>query len=300
MTNTHSAAATAAIITPIAKWYTGKALATILTYVMPTLDRAMADGYWQPGDSRKVRAALNKQAVAAKFAKAQDRDHNYRGAPRSGQLDDVMDNRERSWESTVKGSDFVHAMMFGAVCRAPGLVELGAALVPHCVNGAEDSALATARQWADDFAPIAKLMERLDATRPKPVYVVSEISPLVHANVAQAMKVDFSSIKSPDIEWIWVEMEVKGKLVRQPVGKILWPEGARHNVSRFSSGSAAGNCQCEACGHAIKSGLFVPLLATTPTGPIALWVGRDCARHLFSVDVKGDALFTSGPAAVEA
>lgn len=282
--------------TPIAKWYTGKALATILTYVIPTLERAMEDGYWQPGDSRKVKAALNKQAVAERFGRSHER---YTSGGRPNESPSLLSNVGAPGANhNDTGWALVHAMMFGQVGAAPRLLDVAAQIAPYATTPAAVEALSTARQWAMDFAPIAKLMARLDATRPKPVYIMGSISPTVMNNVGKAMAVDLTSIQCPETETTWVEMEWKGQMVRMPVLKILWPEGTRHNVSRFAYGSNAGNCQCEACGHAIKSGLFVPLLATTPTGPISLWVGRDCARNLFAVDVKGDALYTSGPAAV--
>lgn len=278
---------------PIAKWYTGKALQTILTYVIPTLERAMADGYWQPGDSRKVRAALNKQAVAAKFAKVND---CYPGSGRGNDSPDLLSNiGPEDARHNDTGWALNHAMMFGQAGNAANLLDLVDRLVPYATTPAAREALAVATGWVRDFAPIAKLLERLDATRPKPVVVMGSISPTVLANVGQAMGIDFSTIESPPVEWTWVQMEIKGKTVRVPVGEILWPEGTRHFTSRYSSGH-----QCEACGHGIKTNNWVPLLARTATGPVSLWVGRDCARNLFAVDVKGEATYTTGPSAAAA
>lgn len=277
------------MMTPIAKWYTGKALATILTYVIPTLQRAMEDGYWQPGDSRKIRAALNKQSVAAKFGRAND---HYTGGGRRNESPDLLSNigapdanhNDTGWALT-------HAMNFGAVGAAPRLLDVATTIAPYASTPAAVKALATARQWAMDFAPIAKLLEQLDATRPKPSVVLGSISPTVLANVGKAMAVDFTTIAVPPIKWTWVEVEVKGKMVRMPVGEILWPAGTKHYTSRFSSGH-----QCEACGHAIRDPYnWCPLVATTPTGPVSLWTGRDCARKLFAVDMKGEAAYTTGP-----
>lgn len=278
----------------ITKWYTGKSLATVKEFVLPTLAQAMVDGYWQPGTSRKVRAALNKQAVAARFAHANERSHAHNSSV--GRLCDVQDNRDRTWESKARGWEFVHAMMFGIVSRAPALVELGAVLEPHCANDAERAALATARQWASDFAPVARVMDRLDAIRPKPVLVMGSLSRLVLDNVGRAMGVDLATVAAPPIEWVWREVVRDGKTIRVPVGHILWPEGTRHGVSRFASGGH----QCEACGHGIRTNNWCPLVAQTPDGPVSLWVGRDCARKLFAVEIKGEATFEGQPGPREA
>jgi hypothetical protein len=53
--------------------------------------------------------------------------------------------------------------------------------------------------------------------------------------------------------------------------------------------SAAGNEQCQACGHAIKSGRFVPLVLDGKNGLCSLWVGRDCAERFFGCKVTGES-----------
>lgn len=296
---------------PIEKWFSGKGLATVRAYVLPTLAEAERLGYWPKGASQKITAALNKQNEAIKFARKHERsrvDARYRGmmggypnpAELAGLLDDVRPDRTKHYFSSTRtsGHAFVSAMTFGHVSCAPELVELGAKLEPHCANDEERAALATARQWAADFAPIAALMERLDATRPIPTIVLGSLSPTVAKNVGAAMGVDFATVRMPEIEWRHVEVEIKGCKVRVPVAKILWPEGTAHNKSRFAWGSKAGNSQCHACGHAIKSGNFVPLVADTTKGPRSLWVGRDCARNLFAVEISGDADFQREPVGI--
>lgn len=279
----------------ITKWYTGKALATIKSYVIPTLMQAAIDGYWQKGDARKVRAALNKQAVAHKFAKANDRDLNCRDyASHVGRLHDVKDVRGELWfESELRGSEFIHAMLFGAFTHAPDLCTLGAALETFCANDAERAALTTAREWADNFYAVALLINKLDATRPKPTVVMGSLSPTVASNLGSNLGIKFDSIASPPVKWTWVERVIKGQTVRVPVGEILWPEGTQHNKSRFAFGTARHD-QCHACGHAIKNGFnWVPLVAQTAESPVSLWVGRDCAQKLFAVDVTGDAEYSN-------
>jgi hypothetical protein len=81
---------------------------------------------------------------------------------------------------------------------------------------------------------------------------------------------------------------IKGKTVRLPVGRMLWPEGTTHRESRYAHGSS----NCHACGHQIRSPYnWVPLVAQTATGPVSLWVGRDCARNLFQAEVTGDGRY---------
>lgn len=282
---------------PIEKWYSGKGLHTIRTYVLPTLATAEKDGYWPKGASRKIKAALNKQNVAIKFAKDNDRNFE-RTDDDAGLLDDVLDIRgKRYYEAKVKGSTLVHWMNYGQYAHAESALDLCDKLLPYTVNAAEKKALATARQWAEDFAPIAELDRLLDSRRAKPEYVCKTLSPTVLANVGKALQIDLTSVAVPPMKgkWIKVNRPIKG----QP-GKfeeiqiyhieILWPEGTKHCTSKFSHGSRAGNSQCEACGHAIRNGYnWVPLLATTPKGPVSLWVGRDCASKLFGCDVTGDA-----------
>lgn len=281
---------------PIEKWYSGKQLQLIRNVVLPTLAQAQQDGCWPKGASRMVTAALNKQAVAQRFAQAHTRDRNFdRGEALTGMLDDINDVRPHWHKSTLRGRDFIHAMRFGNVYHAPQLVELGMKLVPCCVNEVERRALQTARQWAADFAPIAAAMELLDARRAPPVIMLGSLSPSVAKNIGDSLGIKFDTIQVPPIKGEWVEVEIAGVPTQIVRYTIEWPEGTQHNRSRFAHGSRAGNDQCHACGHAIKQAFnWVPLMADGPTGKLALWVGRDCARKLFAVDVKGDGQFLRG------
>jgi hypothetical protein len=281
----------------IEKWYSGKALGAIQSYVLPMLAQAEAEGCWPKGASRKVRAALNKQAVALKFANANDRRDRDHGT--EGLLSDVSDDRRPGYYSECRGWLLVHNMMFGQFARAREALVLADALKPHCVNDAERHALALARQWAQDFAPVAELVVLLDSRRPRPVLVCKTLSRTVLDNVGRAMDIDLDSIEAPKMEMEWVETLLpNGQVVQMPRVKVLWPEGTRHDTSRFAYG-VAFNQQCHACGHAIKNPFnWVPLLAQTPQGPVSLWVGRDCAKNLFECEVSGEALYDHGAAAV--
>jgi len=183
----------------------------------------------------------------------------------------------------------VHAMMFGSFSQAPRVLTLVDQLTPHCACDAECTALETARKWAIDFTPVAELVAKLDATRPKPSYVFGEISQTVLDNVGREMGITFASVHIPEIRWEKVERcDEHGRLTFGWVGIIQWPEGTVHGRSRF----AAGNNQCHACGHRIrKNDNWVPLVADGTSAPVSLWVGRDCARHLFGCATTGDADF---------
>jgi hypothetical protein len=274
----------------------GKAHERVLQ-ILPLLGESERLGAWLPKASRTVRAVLSKQPAAEAFARANERRRSHVGRSDLdvGLLEDVRDVRGKmAHEAKYRGWHLVYAMMFGRFWDAPQLVELADRLASHTENDAERLALARARQWAVDFSPLARVVAQLDATRPKPSYEFGEISATVRSNVQDEMKLAFETVRVPEIRWTKVQVEVKGQLVWTWVGEVLWPEGTRHGASRFSV-SAAGADQCQACGHAIRdSGNWCPLLLDGPGGPASLWVGRDCARHLFGCRVGGEGSFLRG------
>jgi hypothetical protein len=180
-------------------------------------------------------------------------------------------------------------MRFGIVSLSPHNLELAARLRPHA--GPEQLvALEEAARWAADFAPLARLVELLDSRRPRPEIVFKTLSPAVLENVGKVIGMDLSTVRAPKIEYTWVDW-VDPDGVRHGIcqGKILWPEGTRHGVSRWSDGS-----QCHACGHTIRNPTnWFPIVADATGGeaPASLWVGRDCARKLFGCEVTGDAIY---------
>lgn len=282
-------------LSSITKWYTGKAKEKIITFVLPTLAQALVDGHWAPKTSRSVKSLLRKQAVAQKFAKANDRDRNgWRARADRGRLIDIFEG-PGEYATEVRGYEAVFAMQFGAFERAEKIAELTEKLVKFCANDEERAAVAKARQWAEDFVTVAKLVETLDSMRPKPAYVFAEISPSVFANVGRTLALDFSSVRQPEIRWVRVILRLLDeKEVQMWEPEIIWPEGTRHAVSKFAHGSDAGNAQCEACGHAIKrADNWVPLLldSASTEGPCSLWVGKDCAKKLFGCTITGTAKF---------
>lgn len=281
-------------LSAILAWYTGRALARVQE-LLPRLAEAEIAGFWPPKLSRSARAILSKQSVAERFARRNERPENHRPSDADeGLLEFVGDVRgRRAHEAKLRGWRLVHAMRFGAFEDAAALVELAERLAPHTRGDAERTALATALGWARDFAPVARLFARLDATRPRPSYEFGEISAAVRANVQDAMGLQFETVRAPEVEWREVEIEKNGKKARIWLGFILWPEGTRHGASKFDVGPS-GVDQCQACGHAIHRGdNWVPLVLDGPRGPASLWVGRDCARHLFGCRVSGEGEFSN-------
>ena len=245
--------------TNILKWYSGKALTVVRDYALPVLAQAEELGYWPKGTSRKVKAALNKQTVAIKYARA---------------------NRPASYSSPRHGVN--HAMMFGLYEQAP-----------KCLDTITSEAHVSGCEWAEDFVQVARLVALLDSRRPVPVVVLGTLSRTVLDNVGRSMQVELDSIASPEQRIKWVKLMHKGEEIEVAEVEIIWPEGTRHNTSRYAHNINAHNDQCHACGHAIRNGFnWVPLVATTPRGPVSLWVGRDCAKKLFGCDVTGDAVYT--------
>lgn len=243
----------------IVPFYRNKHLAKIRAIVIPTLERCAREGLWGKGEARSIKAALNKTdrretEAASRGAKAIEEHGGRRFA--------TIDVDYGRFEHAPKHLEMAHR-----------LAELG--------RDAREFAA-----WCEAFAPIAELCARLDAARPKPAFVFAAVSPTVHANVAEAMGVEFSSVREPEIEYVEREREYGGKFVKVVIAIIHWPAGTRHMVSKFAHGSRAGNLQCEACGHAIKSNNWVPLVVDNATGPMSMWVGRDCAATMFGAKLS--------------
>lgn len=252
---------------PIEKWFSGKGLDTLRTFVLPTLAEAEKLGYWPKGVSRKVKAALNKAKVAEKLGR---------------------DNRERL---TAFGHVICLALTYGQYEKAAQVLEAVKG-VTTTRDLADHKLHEQVTAWAKAFVPVAELVALLDRSRPRPTFVLGTLSPTVYANLGKSLDIDFTSVRSPDIEWEWVEyVDPKtGKTVRFQRGHIVWPAGTQHNKSRFFH--SGNSFQCQACGHAIHNPWnWVPLLVDGPKGPLSLWVGRDCAGKLFGVKVDGDAQY---------
>lgn len=265
------------------KWFTGKARTNAME-CGEILAQSQADGQWPKGASRKVHAALNKQNVAIKFGRANEK-----------AITGICDDRQHYYAAEVSGFDVYMALTYGQVVHAPKVAELVEQLTPLAIDDAERELLATARQWAADWAPVAELMALLDSRRVRPTVVMGTLSRTVVASLYKTLGMALSTIAMPEIKYHWEERTIlvggKPVTVQVAVGEVIWPEGTQHNRSRFAMGTAH-NEQCHACGHAIKNAYnWIPLYAVTPSGPMSLWVGRDCAKKLFACDVSGEAEF---------
>lgn len=167
-----------------------------------------------------------------------------------------------------------------------------------------------------DFAAIARLTNRLDATRPKPVFTVLGASPTV-TRTLDGLGINsgaFAKVELCPIRWETVERTrghdkrcvagacvqgcSNGKKCWVQVGYLEWPDGTQHECSRFAdSNTGRGRFQqCHACGHGIRNAFnWVPLLVTNALDQkYSLWVGTDCSRTLFGIKVTGEVELVDG------
>jgi hypothetical protein len=260
----------------ILEWFSGKARDTIVTFTIPAIVESEQLGYWKKGVARTVRATLNKQNVAAKWARKVEKEF---GEHSFGSFHLRHDHPLNEAES---------ALLFGSFERAPGLQ---AHLATKTFSDAEKPYAQDAIRWAEAFAPLAELIALLDERRPKAVVVMKTLSPTVAKTVSEHIGLDVSTIQSPPMHGEWVEFMHKGQKVRVWEVVIDWPEGTLHNRSRFLHSS--NNSLCQACGHAIRDPYnWIPILSYDASKtPYSLWVGRDCAKKLFGCEVDGDAIY---------
>lgn len=265
----------------ILEGFSGKARDTIVNFTIPALVESDLLGFWKKGVSRTVHATLNKQNVAAKWArdvrKALFVDYSH---PFYNGLTD---------------------MIYGSFGAAPKLLTEEALgklhaetylFTPKKKGAAAQNVGETIERWARANAEVAELVALLDSRRPKPTVVMKTLSPTVAQNVSARIGLDVSTIQSPPMHGEWVEVTRKGQTMKVWQVVIDWPEGTKHCKSRFL-GSDAGNQQCEACGHAIQDAYnWVPILSyDAGKTPYSLWTGKDCARKLFGCEIEGDALY---------
>lgn len=137
--------------------------------------------------------------------------------------------------------------------------------------------------WCKFKADVSVIHKILDQLRPLPVFTEAGLSPRVHETfslIGLETGIDLKTIRFPKIIYVWKTFQKRQILV--PV--IVWPEKTQFNKSRFSAWTG----HCEACGKAIPSGDFLPIVADGKEGtPYALIVGRDCAKNLFGVKAEG-------------
>lgn len=262
---------------PILEWYSGKGHDTIVARTIPMLVQAEQLGYWPKGVSRTVRATLNKQNVAKRWAHAVEKKFG----------EHLFGSFHLRHDHPLY--DAHYCLTFGLVERAPRL--LRELRTPQRFLGAEQPYAQDAMRWAEAFAPIAELMTLLDSRRPKATVVMKTLSPTVAKNVGEHIGLDVATIQTPPMHGEWVEFVHKGRKISVIEIVVDWPEETRHNASRFHH--SGNHEQCQACGHAIKDPFnWVPLLAyDAHQVPHSLWVGRDCASKLFGCEVEGDAIY---------
>lgn len=151
-----------------------------------------------------------------------------------------------------------------------------------------------AAEYATDFAEIAALMTRLDATRPKPVFTSIGVSPTITATLKEAgLVLNVATVRMCQMKVVEVERKnMKGETEIVSLLVLEWPEGTVHGSSRFHN----YNDQCESCGHRIKNVFnWIPLLIDDAAGvPHSMWVGRDCSERIFGICVKGDVELAEG------
>ena len=258
----------------ILEWFSGKARDTIVSFTIPALLESEQLGYWKKGVARRVGATLNKQNVAAKWArKVEEKFGEHAFGSFHLRHDHPLDDAQSS-------------LLFGSFARAPEL--LRKLLAAPTFSDAEKPYAQDAISWAQAFTPVANLVQLLDSRRPKAVVVMATLSPTVAKNVSAHIGLDASTIQSPPMHGEWGEVMLKGRKVRVYEVVVDWPDGTRHNTSRFHN-----HAQCQACGHAIQNPFnWVPLLAyNAEKVPLSLWIGRDCAWKLFGCKVEGDAIY---------
>jgi hypothetical protein len=153
----------------------------------------------------------------------------------------------------------------------------------------------TGRRFVADFAPLAALAARLDATRPLPVFTKLGVSPTLTSTLKYiGVEGTVTTIRPCPIRWETEEQHIptgsegRFKVRYVLVGYPEWPAGTVHNASRYGGGGNHAH-QCHACGHAIKQpDNWVPVIIDNASGvPYSLWIGRDCARSLFGIKMTG-------------
>lgn len=261
----------------ILEWFSGKSRDTIINVTIPALVESEALEYWKKGVSRTAKATLNKQNIAAKWAREVEK---ALGVNYSHPLYEGLSN-----------------MRYGSFGCAPKMLTVEALAKLHgeqyflVKRGLSQNVNAVIERWARANAEVTELVDLLDSRRPKPVVVMKTLSPTVAKNVSAHIGLDVSTIQSPPMHGEWVERVIKGRKVKVYAIVIDWPDGTLHNRSRFLH--SANNALCQACGHAIQDPYnWVPILSyDAGNTPYALWVGRDCARKLFGCEVEGEAIY---------
>lgn len=257
----------------ILSFFSGKSLTNAIG-MMDQIEASIAQGFWIKGLSRSALAVMTKANVAAKVSKKGDDHGGF-----AFQHDRSLPDPRRAFFNT-------HMILAYGTMNVSSL-EQGLEGLP-LIEAAHPEYTAFVRSFITAMLPLARAMAVLDATRPPPVFTEMKASPTVSRTLAslQAESAYVCPMKF-DRE---VRVGVNGAETTVLVCRLLWPEGIKHNTSRYT-----GACSCQACGHTIRRGdNWVPMVLTTAEGPKSLWVGRDCAKTLFGVDYSGTLEIAGG------
>lgn len=264
-------------IAAASKWFSKKAQVNAIA-ALKDLALSEAVGGWIPGASRRVRAALSKHNVAAKTGKKLDT--HPAGWAGFGLTRDTLYAPENQ---PVQKSLFnlYMAMTYGS---HGGVVDFQA-LSQAATNADETKAVADGHEFVLDMTPVWETMRKLDNMRPKPTFTYLGVSPTITKTLTECgLDLNLESIRLCPMDY--KEVTVNGKT--HFVAYLVWPEGTVHGASRFHATNK--NAQCQACGHAIKNAFnWVPLLIDGKDGkPYSMWVGRDCAKSVFGIEMTGE------------
>lgn len=258
--------------TNVLKWFSGKALVNAKE-ALALLEESEKSGGWLPKSSRTVRARLTKHNVAQKFARKHQDQINRIGAQDGFRFG--------------PGSALTHAMLYGF--REVNSTQMADAVLAAKTQEEKDL-LHTCIGFLKDFYPVVLVIRELDRTRPKPVFTFLGVSPTITATLTDmGMDLDLNTIRVCPGDWKRIDGTDKhGKLIVKWVYVLVFPAGTIHNASRY--GCTNNNVQCQACGHAIKNPFnWVPVLVDSKAGiPHSLFVGRDCAKSVFGIDMDGE------------
>lgn len=148
------------------------------------------------------------------------------------------------------------------------------------------------KNWEAFKAAVVALNEK----RNKAVFLVdpTKVSATVRKTL-DGLNLNSLTIRVCPIEYRETEVVLSnGKTVKLSLAYLVWPEGTVHGASRFHTTN--NNRQCQACGHAIKNPHnWVPVVVDNKAGvPHSIWVGRDCSKSLFGIELVGALLLAEG------
>lgn len=250
-------------------------------------EKSVTQGFWEEHTSRQLRAAFGKKLANGRMG---------------GAMLKALDRlRRKGWEwqrDQPAQRDLVHtvdmALSYGVFHLAQVRVRYDGqdfaadlAFVRNAVldeidkdkdKGAVAKLFDEILSRLDDAELVSKAFETLDAQRPKPVFTLLGVSPTVTATLQ-----DMGFVKASEAEISMPEIELvpDGHGSWRPTMK--WPEGTKHNTSRFASRYSC----CHACGHRIQNAAnWVPVVVTSDKQPRSIWIGSDCARSVFGIQAE--------------